>query len=212
MSGNDCCSILVSCCFCCSMCGHSGECSCSCMQAIINLFPDAWCAKFGWCSKLEDTASEEAAFAERDREAALFQERNNTQPESIPAMNEKSAGPNIRDKSNIMSTCGHSTDGTYLQAIVNLFLVPDAWCAKLGWGNKVEDTSSDQAVIEERDYEASLFQAQNTQPESVPAMNEKYGGLNIRDKSNIMYTWMTVSSYIVLEKNVVAIRGYLKRV
>lgn len=46
--------------------------------------------------------------------------------------------------------------------------------------------------MEERDYEASLFQAQaqNTQRESVPAMNEKSGGHNIRNKSNIMCAWL----------------------
>ncbi|KAJ7036734.1 hypothetical protein C8F04DRAFT_1257615 [Mycena alexandri] len=78
-----------------TMCSDIGN--SSCIRAIINLFPESW------CGRLNDTAGEDLANAERDREAALFQSSSSQQPESMPAMTtENPAGPNIRDKSHIM--------------------------------------------------------------------------------------------------------------
>ncbi|KAJ7183433.1 hypothetical protein C8R46DRAFT_1209596 [Mycena filopes] len=99
MSDNDCCGMLLSCCVCCSVCTHDSD--SSCIRAIISIFPESW------CGRLKDTAAEDAVMAERDREAALFQtsSQNSSQPEGTPTMSMKttSGGPNLRDKSLIMS-------------------------------------------------------------------------------------------------------------
>ncbi|KAJ7124231.1 hypothetical protein C8R44DRAFT_980609 [Mycena epipterygia] len=91
MSDNDCCSLFLSCCLCCSLCNHGSD--SSAVRWFINLFPDSWCPQDGY--------AEEAA--ERDREAALFHGGNNTQPASTPGMDASAGGPNIRDKSNILA-------------------------------------------------------------------------------------------------------------
>jgi len=90
------------------LCSHSSD--SSRIRFIINLFPESW------CGRLNDTAAQDAAMAERDHEAALFQQLNSPsssstqvqQPGGMPAMTtEKSGGagpsPNIRDKAHILS-------------------------------------------------------------------------------------------------------------
>ncbi|KAJ7511917.1 hypothetical protein B0H11DRAFT_2214789 [Mycena galericulata] len=105
MSANDCCGMLLSCCMCFSLCSHSSD--SSTIRFCINLFPERWCRRF------DDTSAADEVMAERDHEAALFDQRNNNvsaQPTSVPAMavDAKSARtpavPNIRDKAHILPT------------------------------------------------------------------------------------------------------------
>ncbi|KAJ7082030.1 hypothetical protein B0H15DRAFT_952708 [Mycena belliarum] len=110
MSDNDCCGMLISCCFCCALCGTSSGSGNVVTRWLVNLCPDSW------CTRLEDTSAADAAMAERDQEANLFQAQAQTsaQPPSVPAtamnvnMNDVrsgggAGGAGIRDKSHIMS-------------------------------------------------------------------------------------------------------------
>ncbi|KAJ7509228.1 hypothetical protein B0H11DRAFT_1901365 [Mycena galericulata] len=109
MSANDCCGMLLSCCMCFS---SSYERLIVLLDSVVQPQQRQLYDPVLHKPLFDDTSAADEVMAERDHEAALFDQRNNNvsaQPTSVPAMavDAKSArtpaGPNIRDKAHILS-------------------------------------------------------------------------------------------------------------